>query len=723
MPTAIIRDRIRQLVSRRIGMQIRAEDSDKLGQALQTRMHALGLDDEAEYLALLSARDAGSEREWPQLTAGLTNLESYFFRDQQQMSLLRHWVLPDLLKRHASDRSLNIWSAGCSTGEEPYTIAMLLDELLPDVESWDISIHGTDITEHAVRKAMRAQYGEWSFRRVSREVRDRYFHAQPDSHGREWRLDERIRRMVDFRVGNLLDDATYAHLVYPAPLDLIVCRNVFIYFEHEAISKVMKRFYNTLATDGYLLTGHGELLAQDTGRFLSRIFPESVIYQRPAKQPEAPLPKPAPDRQTDEASPVSVIASALEAVAAPAAPEAPRISPLYVEAEQRLAESDYAGAVRLADRLLELGAQRYEGHYVMAQAQANLGRYEQAIGHCLQASDANPRAIEPYYLQAYVLEQLGQLEDAMKAYQAVVERAPAFVPAKLELAALYEAEGRDEQANRLRQLALRLLRQRPGSSAIKPYKGITVRDMTGYLEEKLGTQHAGRGRVTGSPAWNTGATPGRLSRALPGLPRRRRPKSVVLPVVGPDDTLREVGGQPGSAQQVSPSQDLDALLSAATAALQSHVYTEVIENARKVLEHDQESYQALMLLAKAHANLGHHADAERCCTRAMQAAPLEKEPHYLLAQVLIEQQDRAGALAELKKVIYLAPGFVAGYLHAAMLYQDMGEVARARQMYRSGLDLLENMPTDAAVETYENHTAGQLIEQLQAVLSGTGLST
>ncbi len=172
--------------------------------------------------------------------------------------------------------SLRIWSAGCSTGEEPHSLAILVKELIPDLDKWDILILETDINQESIEKAKRGIYDSWSFRMLKPELQRGYFYQRK----KNWEVDEQIRRMVTFRFGNLLKDR------FPSPtseihnMDIILCRNVFIYFDSKAISVVLEKFHNTLRWGGYLIAGHTELHGQNLGQLQAKVFPESVVYQR-----------------------------------------------------------------------------------------------------------------------------------------------------------------------------------------------------------------------------------------------------------------------------------------------------------------------------------------------------------------------------------------------------------------------------------------------------------
>jgi chemotaxis protein methyltransferase CheR len=272
-----------QLISSKIGLQVRPQDRTTLSQKILTRVKALKLALPEKYYQLLNDQSLESQNEWRQLVLLLTTNESYFMRDKGQFSLLEKVILPELIEQKIKLKktlgiqpTLRIWSAGCSTGEEPYSLAILLKQLISDWSEWKILVLGSDINEVALEKAKRGIYSEWSFRLVDSQVQSKYF----KQHKNGWEIDVNLQNSVDFKSVNLVSD-NFPNLynnIYN--MDLIVCRNVFVYFEAQYISIALKKFAQTLKPGGYLMTGHAELHGQTAGEFKPKIFPESVVYQR-----------------------------------------------------------------------------------------------------------------------------------------------------------------------------------------------------------------------------------------------------------------------------------------------------------------------------------------------------------------------------------------------------------------------------------------------------------
>lgn len=208
----------------------------------------------------------------------LTTNETYFFREEFQLKAFTDEILPEICavrEGRAGGRRLRIWSAGCSTGEEPYTIAMLLLEMR-QLKDWSIEVVGTDISQRVLQHARRGVYSASSFRTTDAYYRDRYFDQLPDG---SFKICDRVKRLVSISHLNLLDSARMKML---GSFDLIFCRNVIIYFDLSAKKKVVESFYQVLRDAGFLLLGHSESLMNVSTLFTLRHFKNDMVYQKPA---------------------------------------------------------------------------------------------------------------------------------------------------------------------------------------------------------------------------------------------------------------------------------------------------------------------------------------------------------------------------------------------------------------------------------------------------------
>lgn len=332
------------------------EDKDgQLAEKIGRRMAAIGIADPTLYLERL--RDpAMGPREWRQLESELTIKETFFFRFAEQFAALKTQILPAMIARHAEDRHLRIWSAGCSTGAEPYSLAVLIHDLLGEkVGDWSVSILGTDLDEAALVDARAALYGSWALRAVEPEERARLFQPEKD----RWRLKAAYRGMVRFERHNLLDLLDPAPAIGRNEYDLILCRNLLIYFRPDVGTRLVSALGQRLAVHGKLLLGHAETgLAAESD--LAPVELDGIVaYVRDDARsaagdegPDAPEPAPAPPRPRPPLPPrraPRTVPRRLPTAPAPARPPEPAPSSLD-DVRVLLGQ----GETRAARRLIEL---------------------------------------------------------------------------------------------------------------------------------------------------------------------------------------------------------------------------------------------------------------------------------------------------------------------------------------------------------------------------------
>lgn len=450
-----------QLIAWRTGLQMREGDREKWRGVITERASSLRLQSLSEYYNLLTSDTDRGRGEWSKILGTLTTGESYFFRDKGQFSLLKNLILPDVIRHRQKDGTLRIWSAGCSTGEEPYSIAILLDEMIEQLKGWDIHILGTDINEKAIDKANEGLYTQWSFRATDPDLRKRYFKRRLDT----WDLDEKIRQMVKFRTGNLVENSFPDKASDLQDMDIILCRNVFIYFNSVSVAVVLDKFIEALKDGGWLITGHGELFGQNLGRLQAKMFPESVAYQKKNAEDRAPSAE-LKETERDKITEVEKLRSC-------------------EVKEAKFAASQFPGFATSKPEIPKLPApdSGLENYFKMAQKCADSGQYDKAADLCKKALDIDNTAVRPYFILSHIAEMKGSNEDAKTLLKRVIYLSPAFTPAYLELGALYERENDAERAKRMRITALDLLKALPPESVIEPYEGITAGELLEYVKK------------------------------------------------------------------------------------------------------------------------------------------------------------------------------------------------------------------------------------------------
>lgn len=256
------------------GLYFDLESKYMLEKRLNKRLLQLHLGSFKDYYYLLRY-SRGRDEELSTVIDLLTTNETYFFREDFQLKTFTEEIIPEIMKqkRGTGDRSLRIWSAGCSSGEEPYTIAMLLLQN-PELRRWDVEIIGTDISKQVLSLAREGLYGKGSFRNTDEYFLQRYF---TDFNGK-MRVSDHVKQLVTISHLNLLDRSRVSLL---GAMDAIFCRNVIIYFDLEAKKKVISCLHNQLNKKGFLLLGHSESLMNISTEFNLRHFTHDMVYQRP----------------------------------------------------------------------------------------------------------------------------------------------------------------------------------------------------------------------------------------------------------------------------------------------------------------------------------------------------------------------------------------------------------------------------------------------------------
>ena len=267
---------IRDLIYGHCGLYFDADSKYLLDRRLLPRLAQHNLSGFRDYYQFLRY-DRKKDDEIADIMDILTTNETYFFREAFQLDAFTDEILPELMQAKSRERTIRIWSAGCSSGEEPYTIAMLMLEM-NCFQGWRIEIVGTDISQRVVQAARKGVYGRSSFRSTEERYLKRFFTEAPDG----YRICDEVRELVTISQMNLFDANRLALL---GKMDVIFCRNVIIYFDGDSKKRVIESFYNTLRSGGYLLLGHSESLMNVTTAFALRHLKSDMVYQKKGTLP------------------------------------------------------------------------------------------------------------------------------------------------------------------------------------------------------------------------------------------------------------------------------------------------------------------------------------------------------------------------------------------------------------------------------------------------------
>ncbi len=443
--------RFRSLIMSRTGLDFpparRHELSAGLHHALRQITPGLASADSRDatldslYRALLEGR-AGV---WDAVVDALTVCETHFFRNTPQFEALRHHILPGLVQeqRKQGGRTLRVWSAGCASGEEAYSLAILIREVLPDWREWRLDVLGTDINHRALQQARRGIYRDWSFREAyARQWRDHYFTRI----GAEYHLHEDVRGMVRFQMCNLVDNCATLRdrAVY---FDLILCRNVILYFGTHYRRWIYHHLYRVLRPGGWLIVGHADPAPPNFAAFETHTFPGSTCYRRPyAGVPAVTAPSPPPIELPDVPEPV--------------------------EAEVLTEE----------DRTEENNA---ETHYRLGRWHANRQHWHEALFHCQQAIAADPTCAPAHYTLALIYQSLDASDEAIEALRRTIYLERNWPLPHFTLAGIHRQIGQLEQARRELRNVITLTRVLPPETPIEGGDGLTAARLQAAAERQL----------------------------------------------------------------------------------------------------------------------------------------------------------------------------------------------------------------------------------------------
>lgn len=478
--------RFADLLLKRCGLRFAENRYTELEHGIRQAFAASTCSSIDEFYALVEAPQAGAF-EMDLLVNSVTVCESHFFRDEAQIDAIWNNVLPQITNRKRALRTIRIWSAGCASGEEPYSLAILLRELLPDVDQWSITILATDINTASLDRARQAVYGSWAFREERAKIlRQKYF--VPAANNR-YALKPEVKRMVTFSKLNLVEPCFPAYETNTMMMDLIICRNVTIYLNDAITRWVVDRFHDSLIDGGWLIVGHSEPSVDIYKRFRTRNFPNTILYQRATntailrsegtrRLPASPLLIPQPPPSVNVATPVvprAPLSPAADAVdLLPTVPENTKeVNPLE-HARELLEYGRSADAVSLLQNMENRQQGSATVFSLMGQAYANLGNWELAEKYCLMAIKHNRLILEAYYTLSLVYQHQEKLGQAIECMKKVVYIDRNNILGHYGLATLYYENNQIQYAQKSLENAFRLLKDKPDDAAIPGSQGITI---------------------------------------------------------------------------------------------------------------------------------------------------------------------------------------------------------------------------------------------------------
>lgn len=447
--------RLKQLIIARTGHFYYQDKDALLWERVRHRLHDTGLRSTGAYLARLED-PALAEAEWAALEAEITIGETFFFRYAEQFAALRGTILPDILARNRERRRLRLWSAGCASGAEPYSLAILLGQLLGDaLPEWRLALLGTDLNEAVLRQARRGLYSRWALRALKAEEIARDF--TPAGDGQRWALRPQHRSLVRFERHNLLSLLDGTSPLQMNEFDLILCRNVLIYFHPEVVERIVRALAERLVEGGWLLLGHAEPNLA-FAEFLEVVnLPGTVAYRRPGGAPLRPPQAAVPAFTWPEPLPP------------PPVPEPPPPSPRPLPPPR---PPEAAHPAPTADTRADAA-----GHLREARTLADRDDLAGARAACRDGLALDPVCPPLHYYEGLVARGLRENAAAEAAFRRALYLRGDFIMAHYQLGLLLLDEGRAPQGRRALATAARLAAALPGEAALEEGDGMTARQI------------------------------------------------------------------------------------------------------------------------------------------------------------------------------------------------------------------------------------------------------
>ncbi len=466
-------DKFRQYIENRTGIYIDDSKQNSFKISLDTRMNILGIKDYDAYYSFFITNAIGKKE-----FDGLLNLilikETFFFRDDRQLNVLTKNILPELIERK-KEKEIKIWSAGCATGEEPYSIAMaIMESYLPD--NSNVSIYATDISEGALKRAKEGIYNKSSIRAIDKALLNKYF-TQRD--GRYF-LNDQVKRRIRFETVNLIEP----YFPMEESIDIIFCKNVIIYFRLDTVKKVIRRFYNALTNGGCLFVGHSESLWQISDDFELEEISGIFLYRKDGKNKMVSVKK----RSQHMGKAVNIMDFACQRFPSSLAKKAAPHSTLTPQVVREKASQQHVGLMHKKDvskwmkkGVPPAGDDSYESvledieevlqgdpknanvHLLAGQIYANMGLYDKALRKGMDVLEVNDLSDNAYLLIGSIYYKIGEKEKAVSSFKKAIYLDDNSVLSHYYLGNLYKDANLIEQAVNEYKHVIRIFETNPES--------------------------------------------------------------------------------------------------------------------------------------------------------------------------------------------------------------------------------------------------------------------
>ena len=470
----IVFDKFRQYIEGRTGIYIDDSKQNSFKTSLDVRMRILGIKDYDAYYSLITTNARG-KKEFDELLNLLLIKETFFFRDDRQLNVLTKNILPELIERK-KEKEIKIWSAGCATGEEPYSIAMaIMESHLPD--DINVSVYATDISEGALKRAEGGIYNKSSMRAIDKEMLNKYFTHRDG----QYFLNDQVKRRVHFETVNLIEPY---FLMEEESIDIVFCKNVIIYFRLDTVKKLIRRFYNALTDGGCLFVGHSESLWQISDDFELEEISGIFLYRKDGKNKMVSVKK----RSQQMGKAVNIMDFACQRLSSSLTKKAAPHSTLTPQVVREKASQQHVGLMHKKDvskwmkkgvppagvdnygsvledieEVLQDDPKNAKVHLLAGEIYANMGLYDKALRKGMDVLEVNDLSDNAYLLIGSIYYKIGEKEKAVSSFKKAIYLDDNSILAHYYLGNLYKDAGLIEQAVNEYKHVIRIFETNPES--------------------------------------------------------------------------------------------------------------------------------------------------------------------------------------------------------------------------------------------------------------------
>jgi chemotaxis protein methyltransferase CheR len=397
------------------------------------------------------------------LASHLTISETYFWREPHVFTALTDHILPELIKsKKKGERNIRIWSAGCSTGEEPYSIAIALHKTIQKIEDWNITILATDINPRVLSKAVTGIYSTWSFRNSPSWLKSTWFHHKED---RKYEIIPEIKKMVTFTCLSLVEMSAINNAI---AMDIIFCRNVLMYFTNEWINKISKNLFHTLSEEGWLVVSSSELSSGVFAQFTPVNFPGAVFYRKTKIESAHPLSSVAFLATEPSAKVVAKEYLQPSFSVAPAKKDLQLFKSLKLFSYEALAKEENQSIEKTAE-------ESYTDKIFAIRLLANQGYLSEALTLCNEATASEKLAPVFYFIRASILQELDKSSEAITSLRQAIYIDPDYIMGHFTLGNLFIRQGNAKNAKRYFNNVLDLLSRCANDDILPESEGLSVK--------------------------------------------------------------------------------------------------------------------------------------------------------------------------------------------------------------------------------------------------------